>query len=173
MTETNQSSFFGVASTDDGSAPLYSYCLQLLGRRDYSQSELQKKMSLKFPDATHSLRSAVIDRLMDSGYQSDDRFASAMVNYGIERGYGYRRIQQMLKQKGVAADVAEEALLALTEEAAIERGKRWVASRFGTDEFGQPELSFLKNFKARQKCTRQLAYRGYSFSQIQRILTPD
>lgn len=164
---------FSSTAEDNGSASLYSYCLQLLARREYSQAELLKKMSVKFPDLGSVARASVLKRLVSAGYQSDERFANAMVRYGIDRGYGIRRIQQTLKQKGVPSDIAGEALMLLTDDEAIERGKRWVASRFGRGEDGQPDLSFLKNFKEKQKCTRQLAYRGYSFAQIQRILAPE
>lgn len=85
-----------------------SRALNLLARREHSQQELRHKLLARAFDA--SLIAAVVDELAAQNLLSDQRFAELYVEQRSRRGYGPMRIQQELYQRGVSADLIEQAL---------------------------------------------------------------
>lgn len=77
--------------------------VRLLARREHSCHELRQKLLLReFPrDAID----AVLEQLIQQGYQSDARFAQAYANSRIRRGYGALKIQAELYERGVDKDL--------------------------------------------------------------------
>lgn len=130
----------------------------LLARREYSRAELAARLA-----ATGAARSEIdplLDELERAGYLSDARFASAVVRQKAG-GYAKRAIAQALREKGVAAPAAKEALAALD----------------GGDEFAQALALWQRRFgkapadereKARQ--VRFLVSRGYAAGIAIRVM---
>ncbi len=130
----------------------------MLARREYSRAELAARLT-----ATGALRSEidpVLDELERAGYLSDARFASAVVRQK-SGGYSKRAIAHALREKGVAAPAAKEALAALD----------------GADELAQALALWQRRFgkapadvrqKARQ--VRFLVSRGYATNVVFRVL---
>lgn len=83
---------------------VHAYALKLLRVRDYSVSELRKKLSAKFGDVPEAL----VDQLIHKKFLNDRRFAENYVARRKERGVA--AIRQELLDRGVAPDLAEEIL---------------------------------------------------------------
>lgn len=130
----------------------------LLARREYSRAELAARLAAG--GATRDQIDPLLDELERAGYLSDARFASAVVRQKAG-GYSKRAIAHALREKGVAAPEAKEALAALD----------------GDDEFAQALALWQRRFgkapaddreKARQ--VRFLLSRGYATSVVFRVL---
>ena len=131
----------------------------LLARREHSESELRKKLSVReFEDADIDI---AIDRLLEKDYLSDSRFAISTCRYRANRGYGWRYIANELKQKGVCSIIIQE-----------------LQNNCEIDWYLQVELAYNKRFgesrvedpkqaqKEQAKQIRFLQYRGFSHDEI-------
>ena len=88
---------------------VHDKALGLLARREHSARELKAKLAARGHDAAES--AAAIERLRESDYQSDDRFAASIARQRVAQGYGPRRVAAELKSHGLA-DAAIRAVLA-------------------------------------------------------------
>ena len=136
-----------------------SSAIKLLARREYSRRELQTKLRRQgfAPDAIE----AVLDDLSAEGLQSDWRFAESYVYRRMARGYGPRRIQMELGQRGV-----DDALgHGLTDTEDID----WVACARDAwrKKFGRHPGDDTPD-RARQ--VRFLEYRGFTHEQIRAVM---
>jgi regulatory protein len=130
----------------------------MLARREYARAELAARLA-----ATGAARSEIdplLDELERAGYLSDARFASAVVRQKAG-GYAKRAIAHALREKGVAAPAAKEALAALDDDDELTQALALWQRRFGKAPADERE-------KARQ--VRYLLARGYSTSIIYRVL---
>ncbi len=131
----------------------------LLARREHSASELKQKLQAKGFGA--ALIDGALGELQGRGLQSDARYAASYVRSRASKGYGVARIEHELRMRGVADDIAAQALCeirnaALTRIALVRRKK-----------FGD-ELPKTMQDRARQ--TRFLLQRGFSHEQIRAAL---
>ena len=139
----------------------YDRALTLLGFRARSVNELRRKLIEK--GAPGSEVDEVIRRLLDQNLLDDADFARQFAR-GKVTGAGASRIRilQELRRKGVANDVAEQALRDLEDEegidpsASIQRvaDKKWKA------------LAKLDDFTRRRRLYAFLARRGFSPDEI-------
>lgn len=146
--------------------------MDLLARREHSKEELARKLLRRFKSASDS--NATIDseleRLIDEGLLSDERFAAAMVRQLIGRGLGPRRLDDELRSKGIRATWQH-----CTEEDARD-----------IDWFAHAEQVFKKKFaglplprereartKERMKRMRFMQYRGFEFDHFMHLLEED
>jgi SOS response regulatory protein OraA/RecX len=83
---------------------IYIYALRLLKKRDYTVSELSKKLEGNF----HTIPAGLIDQLTDKNFLSDRRFAENYVRKRIDRGP--RALRDELLARGVAEDLVNEIL---------------------------------------------------------------
>ena len=130
----------------------------MLARREYARAELAARLA-----ATGAARSEidpVLDELERAGYLSDTRFASAVVRQKAG-GYSKRAIAHALREKGVAAPAAQEALAALDGEDEFAQALALWQRRFGRAPADERE-------KARQ--VRFLLSRGYATNVVFRVL---
>ena len=87
--------------TQDTAKACFAAALRLLARRDHSCSELSGKLAARgFP--LDQIQWAV-DQCLRYRYLDDERFAYGYVNQLQRKGYGCRRIEQMLTAKGLEA----------------------------------------------------------------------
>lgn len=89
--------------------------LRILQHRDHSCAELTQKLNRR--GFAYDQISAAIDKCMSLGYLDDERFSAGYANELQRKGYGCRRIEQMLISKGIARQVVDGCLDAnCTEE---------------------------------------------------------
>ncbi len=135
----------------------YNYAVSLLSRRDHSEKELRDKLSLKgYRKGTDE----AIDKLRDSGYVSDERFARLYVReLQTFKKYGKRRIEQELYRKGIDREIIREVL--------------------DETDFDEDELvnlierkysRYLGDEKGIQKTMNSLLRMGYSYGEIRDAL---
>lgn len=102
--------------------------LGLLTRREHSRKELSRKLSARGVEPA-DVRSAV-ERLAGEGWQSDERFAEALVRSRVSGGYGPLRIRAELSTHGLGRD-AVAAAMATFEGDWTETARDLVRRRFG------------------------------------------
>ncbi|MGI9275712.1 MAG: regulatory protein RecX [Endozoicomonas sp.] len=129
--------------------------MDLLARREHSYVELERKLGSRFPE---NLVSESLQRLVDEGLQSDERFVESYVYSRQQRGYGPVRIRSELHQKGVDSELVAGFL--------FEEDETWLemASGLRVKKFGE---AVPRDAKSRAKQFRYLAQRGFSPRQIQ------
>lgn len=136
--------------------------VRLLAQREHSMRELIAKLAAKGVDAATA--GLVVDDLRGRGLQSDLRFAEAFVHSRIGRGHGPVRIRQELAQRGIARELADEALDGCAE--------RWLelAEAARRKKFGDAPPADRGDW-ARQ--ARFLTGRGFPAELIRRVLGDD
>ncbi|MBC8025438.1 MAG: regulatory protein RecX [Steroidobacteraceae bacterium] len=143
-----------------------SYAIFLLSRRDYSASELRKKM--KGRGYVEDAIIPVVDDLLASNTINDQRYGSNVVAYRARRGQGPVRIRNELRRAGVAAEDVEAAVIGAAEGDSpdfVKRAREVRARKFG------PEIP--RDRKERAKQARFLQYRGFSNDHIRAALEGD
>lgn len=104
-------------------AALRQHAVSLLARRDHARAELCVKLKRKLAssralrpllEADSATVMAILEEVLDwcseHDFLNDRRFAGSFVRSRIERGQGAMRIRADLKQRGVDAEVVDEAL---------------------------------------------------------------
>ena len=128
----------------------YQKALELLVRREHSRHELQRKLAERGvePDQSH----AAVDRLVDSGYQDDARFARALARTRAAAGQGPHRIRAELGTHALTSEQVTDALEACeTDWPAAAR--KLVARRYAGAKLADP--------KQRRKAIEFLLRRGF------------
>lgn len=144
-------------------ASLERSALWHLQRRAMTEGELLTALQRKVRRAeaahgptaeTQTWIDALVLRLKDSLLIDDARVARARVDSDVSRGRSKRRMVQRLRQKGVAADVAAEAIVAVDDDVAA-------------DAFVRRRKLHQKD---RQKALAALARQGFAFDVARRAL---
>lgn len=92
----------------------YQRALYLLDYRDYTYSEMYKKLIENYK--SEPLCTAVMKRLTEHGFIDDVRYAERMARKLVEvKKYGYRRSKREIMQKGIDQFTAEDALTPYSE----------------------------------------------------------
>ena len=148
------------ADKQDAAKKLRNKALRLLTTREHSREELLRKLAqakvrrsreeAKAPKPDKDDIASLVDDLTVQGWQSDDRYAEAIVRRLT--GQASRRfIGEKLAQAGIKKDVAATALEAL-EQDDVEVAKALWTRRFGDTP---------KDDKERQRQIRYLLSRGF------------
>lgn len=134
--------------------------LRLLARREHSRKELARKLA---PGAEAESLDALLARLEELGLLSDRRFAESYVRSHAGR-FGIARLRYDLSTKGIAAELADQALASLVEGEA-------------GDELARARELWLRRFTAGPvdareygRQTRFLQGRGFSADTIRKLL---
>jgi regulatory protein len=137
---------------------LKSKALRMLATREHSRAELKRKLSAKAEEGDDV--EAVLERMAETGLQSDERFAESYVRSRAAR-LGTSRLQYELVKRGVTQEVADTALSEVLEEDELTRARGvWLK------KFGQPP-------EDRQEWARQARFlqsRGFSAEIIRKLL---
>lgn len=144
---------------EDQSKAIRNAALSLLARREYSQSELLKKLSKKYPDI--NLVQHQLDSLVEQGLQSDERFIAAFIRAKKAQRKGALFIRQELKNKGVSSELANIHLQSDDDEWS-ELAKEAYEKKYGESPISTPQ--------EKAKRLRFMAGRGFSPSHIFPIL---
>ncbi len=133
--------------------------MRLLARREHAADELRRKLIAKgYPEA---LVEAAVERAQAEGWQSDARYAEALVRTRVEAGYGPLRIEQELARQGIAPELRAAALAPFEGEwrTRAEAARR---RRFGVVP--------PKDFRERARQARFLQYRGFAPGLVRAVV---
>lgn len=139
---------------------IYNTAIRLLSRREHSRRELQQKLRHKYPQASTSDIQMVLDELQNKDYQSEHRYAAALIRSKIERHYGWQYIQQNLAQQGIADDIVQYALSEINPD--------WGALAQAAYDKQYAEMP-PQDFAEQQKRKAYLMRKGFDFDQINRV----
>ena len=132
--------------------------MDYLARREHSYTELKQKLALKQYDEAEI--DQALQQLMQEGLLSDQRFCENRIDYRVLQGYGPRRIQLELAQKGVDHAIIADGLAPLQLEWRELAQKAWL-HRFGEQ---------ASDAKGYQKQYRFLLNRGFDPEHIRDVL---
>lgn len=136
----------------------YNKAIAYLARREYSAKELQQRLRQKeFPFA---LIDSVLEKLIEDGYQSDERFTEMYIRSRVNAGDGPFKIKMKLREKGIC----ESLTLAVLDTQTIdwlEQVKEVKEKRFGKICDSPAELA---------KQIRYLKNKGYYQEDIQAVV---
>lgn len=139
----------------------YALGVKLLGARDHSSAEIVRKLSQR--DFDEAAIAAALAELRDANYVDDERYARTFAEQLLERGRGPLAIRAKLRERGIDADVADDAIAAL-EADWIERAGRVLEGRFAPAAIADDEP------KGRARIARFLQGRGFGASDALRAL---
>lgn len=143
-----------------------NYIVWLLGRREYSRSELTKKLRLKFEEKGLPLDGIeeVLDRAEELGLQSDDRFLESQVRMKKEAGKGPAFIRAQLRQHDLSEAKIDQALAA-----SFENDNEWLVRGYDLAErkFGEAPYSLPLSTKVFNTLLR----RGFSFDIAKKVVS--
>ena len=108
--------------------------------RPRSRAEVEQKLRDRgFPP---EVVSSVIDHLLRLGYLNDEQFARQWAAGRVRsRGFGRRRIEQELRQKGIGRDIIHDTLTALFEDASeLDVARREAEKKLRTLSRFEPEV---------------------------------
>ena len=133
--------------------------MDLLARREHSFTELERKLSVRFPRESVF---AILTLLQQEQLQSDERFTESYVYSRQQRGYGPVRIRSELLQKGVESELISQHLQFYQDD--------WTTSarKVKEQKFGTRSPADTRE-RARQ--IRFLTGRGFSLEQIYSVLS--
>ena len=131
--------------------------LNYLARRDYTRSELQRKLAPHAED--QSELESLLEDLEKCGSLSEQRFVDQMV-HARQGKYGSLRIAQELRSKGIADELIHSTV------AQMKSGELVSARTVWTKKFG----SLPMDAKQRAKQMRFLQSRGFSMEVIRRVV---
>ncbi len=136
------------------------FLLRRLNARPRTRSELAKELREKaFED---DVAKDALDRLEEVGLINDDEFAKSWVSTRHRsRGLAGGVLRQELRQKGVADDVAQEAISEISEEEEYESAKKLGLKKYRSlsREDRETQIRRLVGFLARKGYSSGLCYR--------------
>ena len=139
----------------------YLKAVRLLVTREHSRMEIETKLAKR--NVRTDVIDAVIEQLQHEGYQCDVRFATALCEQRLRKGFGPIFIRAKLQERGVDSAIIAEVIDELDTD--------WVAqavealrSRFNEDELADDSQ------RQRGRVARFLQSRGFSPSVSRRAL---
>jgi regulatory protein len=138
---------------DNESQRIYSYLLNLLNSKDYSEGELRKKALAK--EFKLELIDEQISELQNKKWQNDKRLAENIIEfYKSSRGINW--IKQKLKMRLIAEEIIISVLQSDETEEDCDEIKRIVERKYRISDWSNVDI------KAQNKVVWFLQYRGYS-----------
>jgi regulatory protein len=151
-----------------GEAGLFEYAVGALARRMRTERDLRRLMKLRAEEGEAGARAmdAVVARLKELGYLSDERFAEGYTRVRKEHEkFGRRRVQQDLMQKGVGKE-----LVASTLETAYEDVDEVVLARQYIARKRMKQPSGANAQKETVRAMNRLLRAGFSSRAIYKVL---
>lgn len=131
------------------------YALKLLSFKDRSEKEVRKKMAQKGYGEEETEETVAFCR--EYGFIDDERYAERFVHDASEiKKLGAARIKRELREKGIAQDITEKAVLGLENERETLASE--IKRRFADADFSNP--------KEKNKVIGYFARRGFSVRDI-------
>lgn len=129
-----------------------AFAYRLLGRREYSVFELDRRIRQKWPEANGV--SNLLHALVEENLLSDERFTEAFVRFRAQRLQGPLKIKAALRTKGVSEHLISRELDARSEEW-LDLAVQWL----------ERQNIGVIDFHAKKKYYRRLMSRGFTHSQ--------
>ena len=145
-------------------AATYDRALNLLSFRARSARELRRRLIQKGEAADRVDK--VIERLRELGLLDDAEFARQLVRSKVSAGASRRRVHQELFRRGVAREVADEAVTEVLEDEGISDAdtiERVARKKWKT-------LDGLDAATRRRRLYAFLARRGYDADDVSRVI---
>ena len=133
--------------------------LKFLSRREYSAKQMVDKLVGKGADL--EVAYSVVADLSDAGIMSDERYAKEWLRVRMRQGYGPKKIEFELKRSGVAEHVICDCLNA-NDPIWTDRLQLVVERKYANQA--------VDSFKEWARRANQLRNRGYTATQIERVL---
>lgn len=140
--------------------------IRILARRDHSCSELTQKLVARGFSKESVYQ--VICECQRRNYLDDAHYASSYARRLHNKGYGWRRIEQMLADKGLDRKLIHDSLADYWQERIQVQGCRQALRKKNPKRPGNESFE-----KARAKIYRFLYQRGFSPAIILRVLGED
>jgi len=143
--------------------------MNLLTMREHSVKELHAKLAKKFE--SNELISEVIQKLLEDGLQSDERFTEAFVKMRLRQGKGALVIRMELKEKGIPNSLIEKFITKSEESHGENIDWNQMALKAYVKKYGKtPDFrNSLSDLKEKAKRVRFLTARGFSSANIQYV----
>lgn len=138
-------------------------CAQL-ARREYSHAELQRWLCQRGYEL--EIATKVADELVEAGLISDRRFAESFARVRRDAGYGPRRIEIDLREKGVSREIISDTL-AMFEDEWRDVAARVYRKRLSA--FGQK----AEQHTARKRAVAFLIARGFEHAHWQAAMNDE
>jgi regulatory protein len=149
--------------TQDTAKACFAAAMRLLARRDHSCWELSFKLAQrKFPQDEIQW---AIDQCLNYRYLDDERYACGYVKQLQRRGYGCRRIEQMLVAKGL-----EEQIIAACLAPCCRAGVQIRDCRNAMAKKLQGNLQGEVSAQTRARLYRFLFKRGFPTDIVRQVL---
>jgi regulatory protein len=129
--------------------------MDLLARREHSRFELDRKLRQK--GFSQEEIPGTLDSLVKQGLLSDQRFAEEYCRARSKRGFGPRRIEVELQERGVSVEIIEKTLADYDQQRWIELAQSTWSKKF----VGK----YPRDFKSWAVQRRFLYYRGFTDEQ--------
>lgn len=133
---------------------LRAFAYRLLGRREYSVSELDQRLRLKWPGLEPGPIAELLDALAAENLLSDERFTESLVRSHIQRQQGPLKIRAALRAKGIADALIAQELEHFSDQW-VDLAVRWLERQHPAP----------LDFDARQNHYRRLVNRGFTHDQ--------
>ena len=144
----------------------YNYALNLLSARPYATRALHRKLIQKQYSAADA--DDAIRRLVDNGLLNDAKYAEQYARSKIATtGASKRRVQQDLYRKGIAGDLATNAIANVLESEGIDPAA--VIERVARKKLEL--LGDLEPLVLRRRLFAFLARRGYDVDEIKAVVS--
>ncbi len=128
--------------------------LYLLDERDYSYVELYRKLEKNYPE---DICYAVCSRLAELGLINDRAYAQKLAeHYAVTKRYGYFRVREEMKKRGISPWLIDEAMAPYRED---------TAERIG-EIIDRKYRQYLSDEKGIEKVKAALVRLGYSYSEV-------
>ena len=151
-----------------GEAGLFEYAVGALARRMRTERDLRRLMKLRAEEGEAGVRAmdAVVLRLKELGYLSDERFAEDYTRVRKEHEkFGRRRVQQDLMQKGVGKELVASALETAYEDVdEVALARQYIARKRMKQPSGE------KAQKETVRTMNRLLRAGFSSRAIYKVL---
>ena len=129
-----------------------AFAYRLLGRREYSVFELDRRIRQKWPEASNV--EELVEALVEEDLVSDERYAEAFVRFRIQRHQGPLKIKAALRTKGISDGLISQELGTHSEEW-TKLAARWLERQ------NPGEIDFEK----KKKYYRRIVSRGFTHDQ--------
>jgi len=135
--------------------------LNILAKADQSEKKIREKLSSNFEDSTIDM---VIEFLKKNNFINDDILAQKIVNTNVNLNRcGKNRIKQNLYNKGIDKQSIDEAISYIDTDVEFENAMYLAKKRY--DRVKKEDKR-----KIYQKISQHLAYKGFSYDIIKRVL---
>ena len=145
-------------------AAMYDRALNLLAFRARSARELERRLTMKGESRERAQR--VIEKLRVVGLINDADFARQVARSKVSGGASKRRLQQELFKRGVARDVADQAVAEVLEDESVD--ELAVAERIARKRL--PSLASADAATQRRRLYAFLARRGHDGETIRTVM---